>query len=441
MSTTRSGDADGVFDFNELIPETERLDSSLQKARAQLSVKARRQRPSRSRLRDSISSTEGDDSLERKVSESIGSPLHNMRSPLHSSLRGSSASSDSVISSASPSQRAASFSFDVNTVRRTFEEEEQASKAMARYQTLTNASSQEALGPTPTSSPSKSCHSSDTSPVYMRRERKTGKHSEEGSKETSPAEPASPTVGLDRKTRRKFLDLGVQLRRSSSPKGRKEENTANRLSTGSRESFDSPISILASAKAAVPQFVPFSWFTDSSKGSSSSSGTMSPTCSPRTSYHGLSPKKSASQESTLSDNASPRSGSPRIPSSSTPISQAATSHTLSLSSDEFLDEGPPYCFVSTWTTSQVCHWLVGLNMEHYVSEFTAGNIDGEQLLHLDGGKLKALGVVNSQDRAAIKKKIKDMNTAAEKERKALEKLEKQKEKQKRKEQEQLQKKS
>lgn len=80
-------------------------------------------------------------------------------------------------------------------------------------------------------------------------------------------------------------------------------------------------------------------------------------------------------------------------------------------------------------------------MEHYVSEFTVGNIDGEQLLHLDGGKLKALGVINSQDRATIKRKIKDMNTEVEKERKASEKLEKQKEKQKKKEQEQLQKKS
>ncbi|XP_032891222.1 sterile alpha motif domain-containing protein 14 isoform X2 [Amblyraja radiata] len=413
MSRKKPGDADEVFDFNEAIPETERLDSSLQKARAQLSVKARRQRPSRSRLRDSISSTEGDDSLERKVSDSYGSSLHNMRSPLHSSLRGSSPSSESVISSASPSQRAASFSFDVNIVRRTFEEEEQASMAKARFQTLTNASSQEALGLTPTSSPSKSCHSSDTSPVYTRRERRAEKHSEgsEGSKETSPAEPASPTVGLDRKARRKFLDLG--------------------------ESFDSPISILASAKAAVPQFVPFSWFTDSSKGSTSSSGTMSPTCSPRMSSHGLSPKKSASQESTLSDENSPKSGSPRILSSSTTASRA----TLSLSSDEFLDEGQPYCLVSTWTTQQVCQWLLGLNMEHYVSEFTVGNIDGEQLLHLDGGKLKALGVINSQDRATIKRKIKDMNTEVEKERKASEKLEKQKEKQKKKEQEQLQKKS
>lgn len=55
-------------DLNEAIPETERLDSKALKTRAQLSVKNRRQRPSRTRLYDSVSSTDGEDSLERKVS-------------------------------------------------------------------------------------------------------------------------------------------------------------------------------------------------------------------------------------------------------------------------------------------------------------------------------------------------------------------------------------
>lgn len=56
-----------VPDLNQAVPETELLDNSIQKGRAQLSVKARRHRPSRSRYRDSVSSTEGDDSLERRV--------------------------------------------------------------------------------------------------------------------------------------------------------------------------------------------------------------------------------------------------------------------------------------------------------------------------------------------------------------------------------------
>ena len=56
------------LDFNEAVPETERLDSKALKTRAQLSLKNRRQRPSRTRLYDSVSSTDGEDSLERKVS-------------------------------------------------------------------------------------------------------------------------------------------------------------------------------------------------------------------------------------------------------------------------------------------------------------------------------------------------------------------------------------
>lgn len=53
-------------DLNEAVPETERLDSKALKTRAQLSVKNRRQRPTRTRLYDSVSSTDGEDSLERK---------------------------------------------------------------------------------------------------------------------------------------------------------------------------------------------------------------------------------------------------------------------------------------------------------------------------------------------------------------------------------------
>lgn len=56
-----------MSDLNQAVPETELLDNSIQKGRAQLSVRAHRHRPSRSRYRDSVSSTEGDDSLERRV--------------------------------------------------------------------------------------------------------------------------------------------------------------------------------------------------------------------------------------------------------------------------------------------------------------------------------------------------------------------------------------
>ncbi|XP_061206029.1 neurabin-1 isoform X3 [Neopsephotus bourkii] len=132
------------------------------------------------------------------------------------------------------------------------------------------------------------------------------------------------------------------------------------------------------------------------------------------------------------------------------------SHSLVLSSDESLDmiddeilddgQSPKHSqyqsrAVQEWSVQQVSHWLMSLNLEQYVSEFSAQNINGEHLLQLDGSKLKALGMTSSQDRAIVKKKLKEMKASLEKARKAQEKMEKQREKLRKKEQEQLQRKS
>nr|XP_044622994.1 neurabin-1 isoform X13 [Equus asinus] len=124
------------------------------------------------------------------------------------------------------------------------------------------------------------------------------------------------------------------------------------------------------------------------------------------------------------------------------------SQSLALSSDEILDDGqsPKHSqcqnrAVHEWSVQQVSHWLMSLNLEQYVSEFSAQNITGEQLLQLDGNKLKALGMTSSQDRAVVKKKLKEMKVSLEKARKAQDKMEKQREKLRRKEQEQMQRKS
>ncbi|XP_054130314.1 neurabin-1 isoform X5 [Melozone crissalis] len=124
------------------------------------------------------------------------------------------------------------------------------------------------------------------------------------------------------------------------------------------------------------------------------------------------------------------------------------SHSLALSSDEILDDGqsPKHSqcqsrAVHEWSVQQVSHWLMSLNLEQYVSEFSAQNINGEHLLQLDGSKLKALGMTSSQDRAIIKRKLKEMKASLEKARKAQEKMEKQREKLRRKEHEQLQRRS
>ncbi|NXW98144.1 SAM14 protein, partial [Larus smithsonianus] len=214
----------------------------------------------------------------------------------------------------------------------------------------------------------------------------------------------------------------VTLRRVSSSKGRKEKGS-NRLSMGSREAAEGP------GRPSGSPFLPFSWFSDGARGSASP-GSASPAGSPR--HEGLSPAKSASQDSTLSEDSPPPSASPRLP-GPTATKCSYPYHTLSQSSDEFLDEPPGTA--ADWTCHQVGQWLESLNLEQYVEEFSAHGVDGPRLLHLDGAKLKALGVGSSQDRAMLKRKLKELSLAVEKERKAQEKA-KQREKQKKKDQEQ-----
>lgn len=64
---------------------------------------------------------------------------------------------------------------------------------------------------------------------------------------------------------------------------------------------------------------------------------------------------------------------------------------------QILDDGqsPKYSqcqshAVHEWSVQQVSHWLMSLNLEQYVSEFSAQNINGEHLLQLDGTKLKVI---------------------------------------------------
>ncbi|XP_053496351.1 uncharacterized protein samd14 [Ictalurus furcatus] len=107
-STPLAETEEDVFDLTDAVPETERLDSSLQKAKAQLSIKTRRHRPSRSRLRDSLSSTEGEDSLDGK---SYSGLLSGSCSPLHVSLRCPSPFAD-LQPSSSPARKERSFTFE-----------------------------------------------------------------------------------------------------------------------------------------------------------------------------------------------------------------------------------------------------------------------------------------------------------------------------------------
>ncbi|XP_036285267.1 neurabin-1 isoform X11 [Pipistrellus kuhlii] len=154
-----------------------------------------------------------------------------------------------------------------------------------------------------------------------------------------------------------------------------------------------------------------------------------------------------SPSSTSSADLSGLGAEPRTPGLSQSLA-LSSDESLDMIDDEILDDGqsPKHSqcqnrAVQEWSVQQVSHWLMSLNLEQYVSEFSAQNITGEQLLQLDGNKLKALGMASSQDRAMVKKKLKEMKMSLEKARKAQEKMEKQREKLRRKEQEQMQRKS
>ncbi|XP_027975129.1 neurabin-1 isoform X1 [Eumetopias jubatus] len=412
-------------DLNEAVPETERLDSKALKTRAQLSVKNRRQRPSRTRLYDSVSSTDGEDSLERK------------------GLR-TSPESDSGAPSLTPVAGSVPFSSD----------------HIAEFQEgplcLEKEPSSLIWGDTSLSSPSKSDHDMEESPCHHQVATKKISQEKDGAKGPKSLRASSSLVVQGGKIKRKFVDLGAPLRRNSN-KGKKwkeKEKEANRFSPGSRifrgrlEHWKPKPSPAPHASTRSP-CMPFSWFNESRKGSYSFRDLPSPTSPLQPSPETLISDKKGSKNFTFNDDFSPSSTSsadlsglgaePKTP---------GLSQSLALSSDEILDDGqsPKHSqcqnrAVHEWSVQQVSHWLMSLNLEQYVSEFSAQNITGEQLLQLDGNKLKALGMTSSQDRAVVKKKLKEMKVTLEKARKAQEKMEKQREKLRRKEQEQMQRKS
>uniref|UniRef100_A0A673SUF1 Protein phosphatase 1 regulatory subunit 9A n=1 Tax=Suricata suricatta TaxID=37032 RepID=A0A673SUF1_SURSU len=411
-------------DLNEAVPETERLDSKALKTRAQLSVKNRRQRPSRTRLYDSVSSTDGEDSLERK------------------GLR-TSPESDSGAPSLTPAAGSVPFSSDPR----------------AEFQGLLHPEKEppsSTWGDTSLSSPSKSDHDTEESPCHHQAAIKKMSQEKDGAKDLKSLRASSSLVVQGGKIKRKFVDLGAPLRRNSN-KGKKwkeKEKEANRFSPGGRifrgrlEHWKLKPSPTAQATTRSP-CMPFSWFNESRKGSYSFRNLPSPTSPLQSSPETLISDKKGSKNFTFNDDFSPSStSSADLSGLGAEPKTTGLSQSLVLSSDEILDDGqsPKHSqcqnrAVHEWSVQQVSHWLMSLNLEQYVSEFSAQNITGEQLLQLDGNKLKALGMTSSQDRAVVKKKLKEMKVSLEKARKAQEKMEKQREKLRRKEQEQMQRKS
>ncbi|NWS38619.1 NEB1 protein, partial [Probosciger aterrimus] len=275
-------------DFNEAVPETERLDSKALKTRAQLSVKNKRQRPSRTRLYDSISSTDGEDSLERKPSNSYSSPMHISKSPLPLCMRASSPASDSGASSLSPVASSATISLDNLTEN---QEEGQHHKG--------GVLSPHARGDTPLSSPSISGHSSEASPLHHPSGRSIIQE-KDGATCAQAGRTTSPILGHTEKLKRKLADLGAPLRRSSNKGKKRKEKEAIRVTYCSRtirEMLQKSANArsVADRSSSLPHCVPFTWYGESGKGSHSSSNLPSSASSTEPSSENISPAKKGSK--------------------------------------------------------------------------------------------------------------------------------------------------
>ncbi|XP_061736010.1 neurabin-1 isoform X1 [Nerophis ophidion] len=410
-------------DWKELVPETELLDISAHKAKGILAQKAKRQRPTRNKMKESLTVTsspsqeteEEDDQVEEEPQR---------RSSIQESL-----------------------SLPVPVCYPGTEQKDDPAQTKDEFKSKPELSPSQGGSIESSGSPSSS-PLNDTSPIspsgLMLNVKKIESKGKEKDLKDELVEPTSAT-----KPKRRFPDFGGL--RKSGGRGKKHDKEAMRMSLDSRGSaelleYSGSVSP-AESMTSIPTCMPFSWFGDKEKDrdrepSSSSSSlpyveTSSEQSQDRKNKTNLSWSSLFSRSLDLSlsviDDCNPASPSADISGLVAEPNLSGRSHTLIFSSSETLDDEPvatgkEYQWqnrpVSEWTHQQVCHWLMGLNMDQYTPEFTAKGVDGQQLLQLDSDKLKVLGVSSQSDRATIKKKLKEMRKAQEKVEKQREKREK-----------------
>ena len=384
-----------ISDFDAFVGDTPRLDTSAHKAKAQLALKVKRQPPSRSKLKESLGAGQQtanlqdedseDDILNKEVSTLCLTKTSEISEklilPHLDDIERKSEKPEQTQSTESPLESSPSASTHSSPVH----------KPNSENITTTTHSTPEEVTP---NSPQ-----GHTKNVKQKEVKGKGKEAKEEKKNEDRAVETNEGTSSG-KSKRRFPDFGGL--RKSGGKGKKQEKESVRGSLdsrGSRELLDDSGNNLSASDSdsPVPTCMPFSWFGDSHKEPQVSSSSLHFTQSGQDSCeHGQDKNRSKALD------------------------------------DEFTTTGKQNQWhsrpISEWTTQQVCHWLMGMNMEQYITEFTAMNIDGQQLMQLDSDKLKALGVSSQNDRSTIKKKIKDI-------RKTQEKLEKQKEKVQKKERE------
>ncbi|KAM6332629.1 neurabin-1-like [Podargus strigoides] len=423
-----------ISDFDAFVGDTPRLDTSAHKAKAQLALKVKRQPPSRSKLKESLGAVQQTTNLQDEDSEDT--VLNRELSTVY------------LTKSLETSEKLTLPRLD--DIDRKSEKPEQTESTESPLESSPSASTHSSPVHKPnnenSTTTSRSPPPEEVSPnspqgylknVKQREAKGKGKEAKEEKKNEDRTVEANEGTSSG-KSKRRFPDFGGLRKSGGKGKKQEKENLRSSLeSRGSRELLDDSGNNLSASDSdsPVPTCMPFSWFGDSHKEPQISSSSLHVSQSGQDGWeHGQ--EKNRSKSRIVIDDTYHSKPSCELSGLVTEPNLSGRSHTLTFSSNEALDDefttGKQNQWhsrpISEWTTQQVCHWLMGMNMEQYITEFTAMNIDGQQLMQLDSEKLKALGVSSQNDRSTIKKKIKDI-------RKTQEKLEKQKEKVQKKERE------
>ncbi|XP_030908167.2 neurabin-1-like isoform X2 [Melopsittacus undulatus] len=422
-------------DFDAFVGDTPRLDTSAHKAKAQLALKVKRQPPSRSKLKESLGAGQQtadlqDEDLEDAVLNRELSPVYLTKTletsekltlPHLDDIDRKSEKLEQTESTESPLESSPSASTHSSPVHKPNSE---------NSTTTARSPPPEEMAPNSPQGYSKN--------VKQREAKGKGKEAKEEKKNEDRTVETNEGTSSG-KSKRRFPDFGGLRKSGGKGKKHEKENLRGSLdSRGSRELLDDSGNNLSASDSdsPVPTCMPFSWFGDSHKEPQISSSSSHFAQSGQDSGE-HSQEKNKSKSRVVIDDTYHSKPSCELSGLVTEPNLSGRSHTLTFSSNEALDDeftttGKQNQWhsrpISEWTTQQVCHWLMGMNMEQYITEFTAMNVDGQQLMQLDSEKLKALGVSSQNDRSTIKKKIKDI-------RKTQEKLEKQKEKFQKKERE------
>uniref|UniRef100_A0A8C3S0N3 Neurabin-1 n=1 Tax=Chelydra serpentina TaxID=8475 RepID=A0A8C3S0N3_CHESE len=384
-------------DFDTFLGDTPRLDTSAHKAKAQLALKVKRQPPSRSKLKESLRTGQQKSDLQDKDTEDA---IHNREIGTAYQVKSLENTEKLPLSQLNDADQRIEKPEPVESTESLLESSPSVSTHSSPVHKPNNENSTSTTHSPPSDDITPSSPQAHSKTVRQReskgkgREAKDDKRNEEKTAETNDGISSG-------KAKRRFPDFGGL--RKSGGKGKKQEKENPRSSLDSRGSRDlledsGNNQSASDSDSPVPTCMPFSWFGDSHKEPQVSSSSLT---------------FSQSGQATVFEQGQEKNRSKALDDECAATGKQNQWHSRP---------------ISEWTTQQVCHWLMGMNMEQYIAEFTAKNIDGQQLMLLDSDKLKALGVSSQNDRSTIKKKIKDIK-------KTQEKLEKQKDKVQKKERE------